>query len=444
MRRKILVFLVALMVTSVVLPNGSFAGRLTEARTKYAGQTINILMSAGLQTEPVVKLKGWFEKITGIKVNIEVYDETTTREKAMLDYTAHTGYYDALMVQDYFFDEFYQGRWFEPLDKYIETMADPEWLDLDDLPQTSLSYFTRDGKLWVLPFTFLRGVFFYNKDVFDKYGFSVPQTFTDMEMILAKLKVSEPKIYGYGARASKTFDAFGSSIGTAWAYGGRILDDNFNVKCNTPEMIAGISEFVFLLQKYGAPGQAAMSWPETLPLFMDGKIAMMIEVSHCGGSFENPEHSRIAGRVGYALPPKGPAGNHAQWTYTDGFALNKDSKHKGATWLFMQWRSSKQENMREVTDHLRYDVTSRAVFTSPEYHNVMRELGIQEYGKILEMSHEVATTRHLPRVPEFVEIAEAFQANISLAVAGEITAQKAMQNAQKAIYDIMKRAGYYD
>jgi multiple sugar transport system substrate-binding protein len=205
-------------------------------------------------------------------------------------------------------------------------------------------------------------------------------------------------------------------------------------------MIAGISKFAELLQKYGAPDQAAMSWPETLPLFMNGKVAMMVEVSHCGGVFEDPKTCAIAGKIGYALPPKGPSGNRVQWTYTDGFTINKDSKHKEATWLFMQWRSSFEENMKEVQDGLRYDVTSNGVLSSKEYRKALEARGILDYAKILEAAHKEATTVHLPRSVVFVKIAEAFQTNVSLSVAGEIDVKKAMQNAQKEIEKIMNEA----
>jgi ABC-type glycerol-3-phosphate transport system substrate-binding protein len=414
---------------------------LQESRRQYEGTKLNILMSAGLQTAPVVELQTWFEDITGIDLNIEVYDETTTREKAVLDYTSHTGYYDALMTQDYFFDEFYTAGWFEPLDKYIENMSDPEWLNLNDLPETSLEYFTKEGQLYALPFTLLGGVLFYNGELFEKHNMQPPQTIEEMEDILEKLKVIEPDVYGIAARASKTFDAFGASIGFAYAYGGKILGEDYKVQCDSQEMISGISKFVELLQNYGPPDQAAMSWPETLPLFMNGKVAMMIEVSHCGGVFEDPESCVIAGNVGYSLPPKGPNG-HIQWTYIDGFMINKDSKNKEATWLFMQWRSSYENNMREVADNLRYDVTSEGVLNSGRYKDILTNLGISYYADILKRAHAVATTEHLPRIPEFVQIAESFQSNVSLAVAGEVSVEEAMQNANREITQILDNAGY--
>jgi multiple sugar transport system substrate-binding protein len=152
----------------------------SDFRRAYAGQKINILMSAGLQTSPVVALKGWFEELTGIQASIEVYDETTTREKAVLDFTSRTGNYDALMTQDYFFDEFQAAGWFEPLDDYVKNHADPKWLNLNDLPKTSTSYFTKDGKLYALPFTLLGGVLFYNEEVFKRNNLKPPETIENM------------------------------------------------------------------------------------------------------------------------------------------------------------------------------------------------------------------------------------------------------------------------
>jgi maltose-binding protein MalE len=47
-----------------------------------------------------------------------------------------------------------------------------------------------------------------------------------------------------------------------------------------------------------------------------------------------------------------------------------------------------------------------------------------------------------PAVPEFVKVAEAFQSEISLAIAGEITVEEALANAQTNIEKIMEEAGY--
>jgi len=108
----------------------------------------------------------------------------------------------------------------------------------------------------------------------------------------------------------------------------------------------------------------------------------------------------------------------------------------------MQWRSSYENNMREVADNLRYDVTSEGVLNSERYKDILTKLGISDYADILKRAHAVATTEHLPRIPEFVQIAESFQSNVSLAVAGEVSVEEAMQNANREITQILDNAGY--
>jgi multiple sugar transport system substrate-binding protein len=63
--------------------------------------------------------------------------------------------------------------------------------------------------------------------------------------------------------------------------------------------------------------------------------------------FEDKEKSKIAGKVGYAMLPAGPAGRVAP-TYTNGMAITAHSRRKEAAYLFLQWSTSKQNALREL------------------------------------------------------------------------------------------------
>ena len=66
---------------------------------------------------------------------------------------------------------------------------------------------------------------------------------------------------------------------------------------------------------------------------------MYVEMSVFMGQFEDPEKSKVAGRVGYAPMPSGPAGARGAglaWA----IAMGSASKVKDAAFLFMTWASS--------------------------------------------------------------------------------------------------------
>jgi len=55
---------------------------------------------------------------------------------------------------------------------------------------------------------------------------------------------------------------------------------------------------------------------------------------------ENPNTSRIVGKIGYAVVPKGPGGQYSA-TYGDGIGVAQASPKKEAGYLYCQWAVSK-------------------------------------------------------------------------------------------------------
>lgn len=61
-------------------------------------------------------------------------------------------------------------------------------LDLKAIPETTLNSIRSGGKVWGVPFANQVVGIFYNKDIFDKYGFSEPATWDELLSISKKLK----------------------------------------------------------------------------------------------------------------------------------------------------------------------------------------------------------------------------------------------------------------
>ena len=55
-----------------------------------------------------------------------------------------------------------------------------EYIDLSNFTEEELSYGTKDGKLNALPIAMNTHTFYYNQDVLDQYGLSVPKTWDDL------------------------------------------------------------------------------------------------------------------------------------------------------------------------------------------------------------------------------------------------------------------------
>jgi multiple sugar transport system substrate-binding protein len=106
--------------------------------------------------------------------------------------------------------------------------------------------------------------------------------------------------------------------------------------------------------RFMPPGVEKFGFVENLAVFLDGKSAMTISWPPYGrfaAGYLSEEKalswvpkSKIAGKVGYALPP----GGHPQ--LAAGFALSvaSSSKQKEQAYLFIQWLNSEEISMQRV------------------------------------------------------------------------------------------------
>jgi multiple sugar transport system substrate-binding protein len=83
-----------------------------------------------------------------------------------------------------------------------------------------------------------------------------------------------------------------------------------------------------------------MSHIELGPLFAQGKAAFYTDDMSGSVIFENEAKSKVVGKVGYAKFPAGPKRDQPT-IYIYGVAMASQSKHKEATWYWLQWSSSK-------------------------------------------------------------------------------------------------------
>ena len=107
-----------------------------------------------------------------------------------------------------------------------------------------------------------------------------------------------------------------------------------------PDAIAAAEMYQHLLTKTAPPGTVGFNWNECQASFLQGKAAMWLDGVGFAPPLEDPSKSRVVGKVGYAVMPKGPKA-HASATFGDGLGIAEASENKEASFLFLQWALSK-------------------------------------------------------------------------------------------------------
>lgn len=428
-----------MLVLSILISGVSLAEN--NSRRRFEGTTLNVLLKEGYEIEVMQKYYKDFEEATGIKVNLEVYDEPTTRQKYILDVTSKTGFYDVTATSFWYFPEYQMNGWLAPIDEFMINNADSEWFKAEDIPQSALDTFAMGGIHYCMPQTIISGMYYYRKDIFEKHGLEVPKTTEDIIAVLPKLAELEPELLGITARGAANFASLGTYLGWAWSYGAQLIGEDYSVHANDPVMVDAITDLVNLIKNYSSADAPSLNFIMMAEKYQSGNCCMFFDTSGHGSAIEDPSQSVVNGKTGYAII-NGPANRALQWIYMEGLGINAYSKNKEAAWLFLQWRMSRETTMKELKELSRTDVPNLYILNSDDYKKYAEDKGITEYTTLLQESWEIADIKYWPFIPEFVEIGDAFMIEISSALAGGQDVETALNNAQVNIELILSEAGY--
>jgi len=312
---------------------------------KYAGQSIEVILAKGPRGDLVQKYADEFTQLTGIKVGSEQIPEQQQRQKAVIELASGKPSFDVIHLSYHVQKrQFEKAGWLVDISGFMKdpSLTEPG-LTESEFSAAGLSYAKNsEGKMLSLPWSVDYFILYYNKDIFAKKGLPIPTTLVEMNETAAKIDDEKEQVYGYVGRGLKNANM------TLWTnyflnYGGEFLDAKGNILTDGPEAIEATKVYQAGLKKY--PGVAGFNWMESLAAFAQGRAAMWIDGVGWAPGVENPNSSRIAGKVGYAMVPAGPKGKYSA-TYGDGIGIAKGSTKQEAAYLFCQWVVSKQNGAR--------------------------------------------------------------------------------------------------
>ena len=305
---------------------------------KYAGTKIGVNLIKSPRGEVLQKFEKEFTDLTGIQVSSEQTPEQQQRQKAVIELNSGSPSFDVVHISYHVQKrQFEKANWLADLNGF---MKNPELtestLTESDFSQAGLLYAKNpQGQMLSLPFSVDYWMVYWNKDLFAKKGLAYPQTFE--EMVKAAEALTDPKegTYGFVARGLKNANV---PVWTSFllGYGIDPVDANGNLMTDSPEAIEAAKLYQRLLTKSAPQGVAGFNWSECQSAFLQGKVGMWLDGVGFAPPLEDPEKSRIVGKVGYGVMPKGPKAQ-ASATFGDGIGVTSASKNKEAAYLYCQW-----------------------------------------------------------------------------------------------------------
>jgi trehalose/maltose transport system substrate-binding protein len=229
---------------------------------------------------------------------------------------------------------------------------------------------TVDGKLLAMPFFTDAGLLYYRKDLLDKYGAKVPETWDDLAATAKKVMEGERKagvadfqgfVFQAKAYEGLTCDALEwvASFG-----GGEIIDKAGNITINNANAAKALDMAASWIGTIAPAGVLNYGEEDARGVFQNGKALFMRNWPYAW-SLSQAADSPIKGKVGVAALPGGTGGKASATLGGWQLAVNKYSRNIDiAADLVMHMTSAEVQKKRAIGGS--YNPTIMDLYKDPE------------------------------------------------------------------------------
>ena len=218
-----------------------------------------------------------------------------------------------------------------------------EAFNLDDFYPGTVGLYTREGKTWGIPAGVDLLVTYYNQDLFDRYGVTVPQIGWDWnDFVETAIAVRDPTadVFGY-IPSFQEFDV----LSFIYQHGGSIFDDLQNPSRTTFDnalTVEALDWYTRLVYDYNVvptEEQARASFPRGSARagVLNGQVAMWSGMlSERGG-----QTTRIEWDMRWGMVPLPRDQRFATLTLVEGYFVSAQTQHADACWKWISFLSQK-------------------------------------------------------------------------------------------------------
>jgi multiple sugar transport system substrate-binding protein len=383
-------------------------------------KTLTIAVNAGPEGSALKAAAHDWGELRSTRIEVVELPYANLFEKESLDLASRTGAYDVVMLDDPWFPKLVADGGLTPLPREPDADFLASCLVVCRYPSGSQTFYA-------LPYVGNSQLFFYRKDLFQKYKLGAPDRW---EQVLGAARTigAREKIFGYVMRAAPGNPAVADFMPLLWAFGGDIFDSKGQPNVASPEAIEAL-RFMLELGKNAPPGYAGFNADEVSAHLLQGTAAMSINWPAWIAAMDDPSKSKVPGKIEFAPMPSARSPGVAElgaWLV----AVPSASPHRDAAFDFIYWATDAGQ-MTEAA--LRGNPpTRRSVFQSPDLLKKFRAFPVQLAA--------LEGARPRPRTPQWNEIENAFGVSLSQANSGAVSPEVALQQANSEIAAILQRA----
>ncbi|WP_424769400.1 ABC transporter substrate-binding protein [Paenibacillus sp. sgz302251] len=422
--------LIISMLSACGSGNGGNATENTEGASSNvggnAGTTITIAAEAGGPYTAFYKdLSPEFTEKTGIKVEFQEVPHDNMHERLIMEATAGTGAIDIFQTDQPWISEFAKQGFLEPLD---ERLTDAE---KNEFAPSALETVKYEGKIYGLPYLVHTPILYYRTDLFEQAGLTkAPETWEEFRDYAKKLNVNG--VSGTLVEGKQSGEPVTHLLDRFLQAGGKVLDGD-KVVLDSPENVNALNYMLAIQHEDKTSPEGAVSYDnaDAHNMFMQGKVAMVINWPYMYTLANDPEASKVSGKFAVALQPAGAEKTSAIWSW--GHGISSSSKNKDAAMEFLKWATEK-EVLERFGKHFINPVVKPAAV---DMLNSDSEVSEQDKKAIAIMSEAVEYGQNVTTTPVFPAIQERLALALSKVMIKQSTPEEELKAAQKDIESIL-------
>jgi multiple sugar transport system substrate-binding protein len=367
-----------------------------------------------------------FEAEKGIKVEATTFPTEALGPRIQAEFVARSAAFDVVSVADAFWTSSL-ARFVEPLTDLIKQSPPPG--GIEDFSPGMVQQFrvpqTADGPIMGLPQRVSVSLLYYRKDLLAQAGLAVPKTLDDFYTVSKAL--TKDGMQGCVFQGAQGQAGVLDWYEMAAPMGVDMLQapDWKRATFNTPQGVAAL-ELRRRLIAEGIANQGVISYgfDDAINAMIQNKAAMSILFSGYWPRFEDAKNSQIAGKVGYAAPPRSEGVKLAYPARGWAMSINGASTKKKDAWEFISWLTDAPQQKWMAIN--KGNPVSRISVAQD------RELAarVPIAGALAEA---LPFAKIMPNTPQLPRVYDALSAQLSAALSGSKSAKDALAQAETAV-----------
>jgi ABC-type glycerol-3-phosphate transport system substrate-binding protein len=381
-----------------------------------------------------------YKERTGVSVIVDQYPYSEAYNKEVLLGSSNSNEYDIMVLDCIWLPLFVKNNWVQPFDP-LEANAKQkiDWNGF--VPGIVDAYDRYNGKLYAAPIDFFIEVMAYRADLFEAAGLSeAPKTWDEFRTYAEKLNQPDKGIYGVVTMPGEQDAGYSewtvrlASLSMPANANQFVWDKDFKSALKHEDNGKKALDLWLDIKPYVAPGANEMGYAESTNAFMQGNGAMFINWYMTFSDVENPETSKVVGKVKYALPPRNTLEGDRH-DYLGGFqiAIAANAPNPGAAYDFISFLTT-DEGQAIMLENGAPGAYRSFVYDDPKWLARYPFLApVKEAQVMIPLTSDFA---------EYVEMQRVIYDELFAAWAGNKSSDEAMAKADEGLDGLLKQLGY--